>query len=439
MNNYANWLDDKEFQKNLIKITDKDDVKESGIQLSSDKKSFYIDKKDGHSLVIGATGSAKTQTIILPIINMAMLAGETFAVNDPKAELYKGTRDELEKKGYKVVLVDFDDIIKGNYWNPFEIIEKNYSEKKTHADGILELVAKYLFFASDKESDPFWKNSASDFFCGLSSYFLEKKEKITFDKIFALSDSLTSNEECEKFVKLLDKKSSTYSYLAGTIKAPMETRNSIISVFNSEINKIVSNKSLSNMLSKTDFDIDNINEKTAIFIVPNRYKKFGSLETILINELYESLAISNNKNRVNFLLDDFDEINPVENLASILNYARGYNINFTCNIKSINTLKNLYNTQSLDLIKLCFSNIVYLYSNDNDTLKVVSELCGNTKDKNGNIEPLVTIESLKVIKPFEAIIIKARYMPVKTKLLPSFNINWGYELGNCNMPERKDI
>ena len=93
----------------------------------------------------------------------------------------------------------------------------------------------------------------------------------------------------------------------------------------------------------------------------------------------------------------------------------------------------------MDLIKLCFSNIVYLYSNDNDTLKFVSELCGNTKDKNGNIEPLVTIESLKVIKPFEAIIIKARYMPVKTKLLPSFKINWGYELGNSSIPERKDI
>ena len=123
----------------------------------------------------------------------------------------------------------------------------------------------------------------------------------------------------------------------------------------------------------------------------------------------------------------------------MLNYARGYNINFVCNIKSINTIKKIYDEQSLDLIKLCFSNIIYLYSNDNSTLEFISSLCGNTKNKNGEIEPLVTIESLKVINPFEAIIVKTRLMPIKTKLIPSYKIDWGYELGSCDLPKRKDI
>lgn len=437
MNNYANWLLPKELHEKLTKITKKEDIDGSGIQLSSDEKSFYIDKNDGHSLVIGAAGSAKTQTIILPLINMSMLSGESVIVNDPKGELYKGCSLEFSKKGYKVVLINFDDLDKGNYWNPFDIVKANYEENKTNAESLLELLAKYIFAKSDVENDVFWRNSASDFFCGIASYFLEKGEDITFDKIFSLADSLTDNKTCEEFVKTLDKKSNVYSYLAGTIKAPMETRNSIIAVFNSEINKIVSNKALSNMLSKTDFDIHNIAEKTIIFIVPNRYGKFSNLESILINELYESLALTNNKNKINFLLDDFDEINAIQNFASMLNYARGYNISFICNIKSINTIKKIYDEQSLDLIKLCFSNIIYLYSNDNSTLKFIADLCGNTKNKDGEIEPLVTMESLKVINPFEAIIIKTRLMPIKTKLIPSYKIDWGYELGSAELPKRK--
>ena len=190
------------------------------------------------------------------------------------------------------------------------------------------------------------------------------------------------------------------------------------------------------MLSKTDFDINDIDNKTAIFIVPNKYNKFGNLEAILINELYEVLVNKDNNKKINFILDDFDEIYPVSNLASILNYARGYNINFTCNIKSVMALKNKYKNQELDLIKLCFKNIIYLYSNDIETLNSISKLCGNTQNSKGEIEPLVTPEELKVYDNFEALIIRTRTMPVRTKLKPSYKISWEYEPGNLELPQK---
>lgn len=438
MSKYANWLSKEEFNKDLMKITKKEEVSVSGIQLSSDEDSIYIDTKGGHTLVIGAPGSGKTQTIILPLINLSMLSNESMIITDPKAELYKGCKKRLEKLGYKVILIDFDDPTKGNYWNPFDIVKYEYNKNIIDSEGILENLAQYLFCNSDVENDPFWKNSASDFFCGISSYLLDNDKEITFEKIFELADLLTDENECKKFLEKLNKNSSSYSYLVGTLKAPKETRNSIISVFNAEINKIISNKYISKMLSKSDFDISDISRKTAIFIVPNKYRKYSSLESILINELYESLVIENNKNVVNFILDEFDEISPLNNLSSILNYARSYNIRFTCNIKSTSTIKELYKKQNLDLIKICFSNIIYLYSNDSNTLQFISNLCGNVKENN-NIEPLVTIEELKVIKPMEAIVIKARYMPVKTKLVPSYKIDWGYEYGDDTLPEKEDI
>ena len=68
----------------------------------------------------------------------------------------------------------------------------------------------------------------------------------------------------------------------------------------------------------------------------------------------------------------------------------------------------------------------------------IFELIENADDcmkKNQSIDKNI-IEELKVIKPMEAIVIKARYMPVKTKLTPSYKIDWGYEPGNEELPTK---
>ena len=431
MSKYAKWLDSKILNESLTKISSTKDINASGIQLSSDDDAIYIDEKDGHSLVIGATGSGKTQTVILPLINMSMLANESFVVNDVKAEIYKLCAKELKNRGYKVILIDFNNPLNGNYYNPFDMLKSIFKDNKNSVEGIVELIAKYIYESSTTaQTDMFWTNSAMDFFSGIVSYMLSNNMEITFDSVFDFANTLVDNKVCDEFKAKLDKTQNYYGYLSGTINSPMETRNSIISVFNAELGKLVSNGEFKEMLSKTDFDINDIDNKTAIFIVPNKYNKFSNLQAILINELYEVLVNKNNSKKINFILDDFDEIYPISSLASILNYARGYNINFICNIKSITALKNKYKNQELDLIKLCFKNIVYLYSNDITTLNYISELCGNTQNSNGVIEPLITPEELKVIHDFEALIIRTRMMPVRTKLRPSYKIDWGYELGN---------
>ena len=53
------------------------------------------------------------------------------------------------------------------------------------------------------------------------------------------------------------------------------------------------------------------------------------------------------------------------------------------------------------------------------------------------LEPLVTVEDLKTIKPFEAIIIIPRMMPFKTKLLHDYQIDWGIKFEDTEIPTRK--
>ncbi len=72
-----------------------------------------------------------------------------------------------------------------------------------------------------------------------------------------------------------------------------------------------------------------------------------------------------------------------------------------------------------------FGNIVYLLANDTETLEDISKLCGNQQTDKG-IEPLITVEDLKLLNNFEAVILIPRIYPIKTKLLPDYKIDWKF-------------
>ena len=82
---------------------------------------------------------------------------------------------------------------------------------------------------------------------------------------------------------------------------------------------------------------------------------------------------------------------------------------------------NKYGKENTEILKLCFANIVYLLSQDIDTLEEISNLCGKTCE-DGIVKPLISVEELKTLRVFEAIILIPRIMPIKTKLLPHYEM-----------------
>ena len=86
----------------------------------------------------------------------------------------------------------------------------------------------------------------------------------------------------------------------------------------------------------------------------------------------------------------------------------------------------MYSKEDTEILKMCFGNIIYLLANDIYTLEEISNYCGNQLI-DGEIKPLITPEELKTMEVFNAIVIMPRMMPFKTKLLPDYQIDWGYE------------
>jgi type IV secretory pathway TraG/TraD family ATPase VirD4 len=122
MDGYSKWADKKAMQKELKPIISSEyNTKYAGIPLINDGKTLWVDDGEYHNLIIGSTGSGKTQTIIFPLVEVLAKHNESMVITDPKGEIYQKKAAMLKKRGYKIVLLNFRSPGQGNAWNPLTI------------------------------------------------------------------------------------------------------------------------------------------------------------------------------------------------------------------------------------------------------------------------------------------------------------------------------
>ncbi len=434
----ARWATKNDIIKKLDSIDLKGTVTRSGVPIAYDDNFLYIDSREAHNLIIGSTGSGKTQTIILPMIKLSMLAGESIVVNDPKGELYTNCAANFKERGYNVLALNFDDAKLGNSWNPLKMPYDLYiNGEKDKAVKELEDIGYYLFFDSkEKDSDPFWINSTINYFTGIVLYLFENADvsEIHLESVIEFSNYLNKKGNSEKILDKIDNTGLIYLNLIGTLAAPPETRGSIVSVFNQKMKKYVSRENLSNMLSSSDFELKDIsNEPTALFIVSGVSNYCDNLIPLLINQIIDYVSIDGKQERfLNILLDEFDGMVPIKDFAKIIENCRSMKTRITVTIRSYIHLCNMYSKEDAIILKMCFGNLIYLLCDDIYTLDEISKYCGIKEDG----EKLITIEELKTINCFDGIVLMPRTMPFKTTFLPDYKIEYSFSNKTCNMPKR---
>lgn len=428
---YAKWETREDMFKRVVQINEKSIIEKGGIPIMYDENNLYLNNDEAHSLIIGTTGSGKTQSTILPLLKLSMLAGESIVINDVNGDIYKKTSNNFRNNGYNVVVLNFNDPKYGDSWNPLSLPYKLYQEgEKDKALKIVEDLGYYLFTDNKDTLDPFWTNMATDYFAGLVLYLFEKAnlEQINLRSVFALATELQNEENAKRFLKEVGKNNQIYYSVSGTLETAYDTRAGIITTFIQKIKIYVSREILANMMLKSSFDITNIsNEKTIVYIISGLSSYSNSLIPLFVSQVFESKNIyGNNKKILNIILDDFYNMLPIKDAANMFNYSRSLYIRYTVVIRSFNDLLNVYGKENTEMIKMCFGKIIYLLSNDIYTLEEVSRLCGN-QEKDGKVIPLITVEELKYLDKFEAIFLIPRVMPFKTKLIPDYQINWPFK------------
>ncbi len=454
---YSRWAKEKEMKAELSHITPLQKTSNvAGVPLILKENEAWIDDSEYHTLVIGATGSGKTQTVIKPTVKFLSKKGESMIITDPKGEIYEATAEMLRSKGYEILLLNFRDPQNGNAWNPMSLPYEVYkSGKQDKAIELLDdLALNILYDESNANADPFWEKTSADYFSGLALGLFEdaKEDEININSVNLMStvgeDKFGGSTYIKEYFGAKDPSSTAAIDAFGTITAPSETKGSILSVFKQKVKLFASRENLSEMLSYSDIDLKSIGKKkTAVFIVIQDEKKtYHSLVTILLKQIYETLIDVAQENggklpvRTNFLLDEFANMPPLKDVTTMITAARSRQIRFTMIIQNFAQLNKVYGKEEAETIKGNCGNIIYLISTELAALEEISKLCGEVKSKKDDktaSTPLVTVSDLQRMKKFETIILRLRKQPFKTKMTPDFQIDWGKTYPKAKYPTRK--
>lgn len=127
----SKWLSLKEIDNISDKVNIKDNYQNTGFVFNcnkNQKKLFFNLKNNIHSVIVGSTGSGKTQGLVLPTIylNGKSTTKPTMIITGPKGELYNLTSGFLEENGYKIKVINFRNFEKRNTWNPLKLIYNDF-------------------------------------------------------------------------------------------------------------------------------------------------------------------------------------------------------------------------------------------------------------------------------------------------------------------------
>ncbi|MDD5979904.1 MAG: type IV secretory system conjugative DNA transfer family protein [bacterium] len=455
---YSRWAKKEEIKKQLVEIDPKAyKTNGAGIAVINDGKKLWVDNGEAHNIIVGATGSGKTQIVVFPLVQSLAKHDESMIITDPKGEIYETTGNMLRERGYNIVLLNFRNPQNGNAWNPMNLPYTLYKEGNT--DKAIELLddlaLNILYEEKQGGSDPFWEKTAADYFTGLALGLFEdaKEEQINLNSINLMSSmgeerfGGPNNNYIKEYFNGKDPSKPAYINASGTVYAPEDTKGGVLSTFKQKIKLFSSRENLSEMLAYNNFDMKEIGrQKTAVFmIVQDEKKTLHPLATIFIKQCYETLIDVAQENggklphRTNFILDEFANMPKLKDATTMVTAARSRLIRFNFIIQNYAQLTQVYGKEEAETIKgNC--NIMYLISNELQALEEISKMCGEVKSKEKDktaSTPLVTVSDLQRLSQFEIIALRLRTMPFKTKLTPNYKMDWGKTYEKADYPTRQ--
>ena len=338
-------------------------------------------------LVCGGSGSGKTRFYAKPNI---MNANTSFITLDCKGEILRDTGTLLEKKGYKIKVLDLINMEKSHCYNPFAYLRND--------NDIQRLVTNLFKNTTPKGSqsqDPFWDQAAMMLLLALVFYlhyeapddeqnFPMVMEMIRAGEVREDDDSFTS--PLDELFNRLEKKNPEHialkyyrNYRSGsgkTLKSIQITLVSRLEKFNLD--------SLAGITQTDELELWKLGEeKTALFaIIPDNDSSFnfivGMLYTQLFQQLYYQADVVHGGRlpvHVHFVMDEFANVALPDEFEKLLATMRSREISVSIIIQNLAQLKALFEKQWESIVGNC-DEFLYLGGNEQSTHEYVSKLLG---------------------------------------------------------------
>lgn len=471
----ARWLTKKEFRKsfkcNTLNSTN-DEFTSGGIIVGYEKNKkqeniYYIDDNI-HSLVVGATRSGKTRSIVLQTVGNLGLSGESMIISDPKAEIYHYTSKFLENLGYDIITLDFKNPTKSTSYNFLQpVIDAVNRNDFRKAEEYAWDITQSLVGNEETKMEKIWRDGEMSVIAGaIMSVVFDNKENPEYQNLtnvysFISEMCKTTGQQMpiNKYIESLppEHPSSTIFNIARI--APEKTRGSFFTSALTTL-RLFTSKSIYGMTCKSDFCLKQAGEKKTVtyIILPDEKTTYYPLASLFVYQNYVSLVESADerggelKTRVNYILDEFGNFTTIPAFSNMLTVAGGRKIRFNLFLQSFSQLENKYGKDIAENIRDNCQTWIYLKTASNETASVISKKLGTyttssysrsssySKYQNGSNSESINLisrnlltedEILRIERPY-VLVIQTGLFPIITKLpdISKWKFNTLFGMGN---------
>jgi len=410
-------------------------------------------------LICGGSGAGKTRFFAKPNV---MQCNTSMVILDPKGEIVRDTGELLEKKGYKVKILDLINMDKSHCYNPFVYLKTDNDVQKLVTNLFKSTTPK-----GSQSNDPFWDTAASMLLLALVFYlwYEAPEEEQNFTMVMEMLRAGDVKEDDDMYLSPLDvlferlevdnpehialKYYRDYhSGSAKTLKSIQITLASRLEKFNLE--------SLSKLTMTDELELEKLGEeKVALFaLIPDNDTSFNFIVSILYTQLFQQLFYSADHKHggrlpihVHFIMDEFANVSLPDDFDKILSVMRSREVSVSIILQNLAQLKALFEKQWESIVGNC-DEFLYLGGNEQSTHKYVSELLGketidlNTYGKSsghsGNYSTnyqisgreLLTPDEVRLLDNKEAILFIRGERPIKDlkyDILKHPNINLSHD------------
>ena len=381
-------------------------------------------------LVIGGSGAGKTRFYVKPNV---MQANCSMVILDPKGEIIRDTGWLLQKKGYKVRVLDLIDMSRSHCYNPFVYLRDDHDVQR-----LVTNLFKATTPKGSTQTDPFWDTSAQMLLLALMFYlkYEAPEEEQNFAMVMEMLRAGDVDEEDSKSPSALDtlfydlrktdpdhialKYYDAYHSGSGkTLKSIQITLAARLEKFNLE--------SVAALTITDELDLWKLGEeKTALFaIIPDNDTSFNFLVSLLYTQIFQQLFEVADKKyggslpvHVQFLMDEFANVSLPDDFDKILSVMRSRGVSVSIILQNLAQLKALFEKQWESIVGNT-DEFVYLGGNEQATHKYVSELLGKetidtntygrSTGRNGNYSTNYQNTGRELMTPDEVRMLDNRY------------------------------
>lgn len=270
----------EEIKQQYIEIPEKEQEFKGvgGIPISHHKNKYYIDVDPVNSCILGVSRSGKGEVIITPTIDILSRAKEksSLVVNDPKGELYAGSKDTLERRGYDVQVLNLQDPLQSMSYNPLELVKVAWLQgDEQEAGKIANSISFSLYNDPNAGENAFFndgaQNAVTAIILAIVEYCVENNcpEKITMYNVAEMLNELgtlyykeddqdiTEKNALDEYFKNLPQGHVAKKRYGSTSFAGEKTRGSILSTANQGLQPFV-DPLFARMTSRNSIDLKQI-------------------------------------------------------------------------------------------------------------------------------------------------------------------------------------